>query len=78
MSDDLVAWADDGKLYLQRLDADAKVLETRWIKTSGFSTGLQLIDVDGDGEQDIVVLNSVDAVVDVIYGSLWDRAAERL
>lgn len=78
LSDDLVAWADDGKLYLQRLDADAKVLETRWIKTSGFSTGLQLIDVDGDGEQDIVVLNSVDAVVDVIYGSLWDRAAERL
>lgn len=78
LSDDLVIWAEDGKTYLQRLDADAKVLETRWLKTSGFSTGLQLIDVDGDGERDLVVLNSVDAVVDVIYGPLWDRAAERL
>ena len=78
LSDDLVVWADDGKMYLQRLDAGAKVLETRWIKTSGFSTGLQLIDVDGDGERDLVVLNSVDSVVDVIYGPLWDRAVERL
>lgn len=78
LSDDLVVWADDGKMYLQRLDADAKVLETRWIKTSGFSTGLQLIDVDGDGERDLVVLNSVDSVVDVIYGPVWDRAVERL
>ena len=73
-----MVWAEDGKMYLQRLDADAKVLETRWIKTSGFSTGLQLIDVDGDGEQDLVVLNSVDTVVDVIYGPLWNRAVERL
>jgi len=39
---------------------------------------LQLIDLDGDGERDLVVLNSVDTVVDVIYGPLWDRAAERL
>lgn len=78
LSDDLVVWAEDGKMYLQRLDSDAKVLETRWIKTSGFSTGLQLIDLDGDGERDLVVLNSVDAVVDVIYGPLWDGAAERL
>lgn len=78
LSDDLVVWGEDAKLYLQRLDADAKVLETRWLKTSGFSTGLQLIDLDGDGERDLVVLNSVDTVVDVIYGPLWDRAAERL
>lgn len=77
LSDDLVAWGEDGKLYLQRLDADGKVLETRWLKTSGFSTGLQLIDLDGDGERDLVVLNSVDPVVDVIYGPLWDRATER-
>lgn len=74
MSDDLVVWGEDAKLYLQRLDADGKVLETRWLKTSGFSTGLQLIDLNGDGERDLVVLNSVDAVVDVIYGPLWDRA----
>lgn len=78
LSDDLVVWGEDGKLYLQRLDAEGKVLETRWIKTSGFSTSLQLIDLDGDGERDLVVLNSADAVADVIYGPLWDRAAERL
>ena len=78
LSNDLVAWGEDGKLYLQRLDAEGKVLATRWIKTSGFSTSLQLIDLDGDGERDLVVLNSADAVADVIYGPLWDRAAERL
>ncbi|MCE1193689.1 MAG: VCBS repeat-containing protein [Acidovorax sp.] len=78
LADDLVAWGEDGKLYLQRLDPEGRVLETRWIKTSGFSTGLQLIDLDGDGERDMVVLNSADAVVDVIYGPLWDRAVQRL
>ena len=77
LSDDLVAWGEDGKLYIQRLGADGKVLETRWLKTGGFSTGLQLIDLDGDGERDLVVLNSVDPTVDVIYGPLWDRATER-
>ena len=77
LADDLVVWGEDGKLYLQRLDAQANVLETRWLKTGGFSTGLQLVDLDGDGERDIVVLNSVDAAVDVIYGPLWEKAASR-
>lgn len=78
LSDELVIWGEDGKLYIQRLDLEGKVQETRWLKSSGFSTGLQLIDLNGDGELDLVVLNSVDAAVDVIYGPLWSRAAERL
>jgi hypothetical protein len=77
LSDDLVIWGDDGKLYLQRLDADGTVLEMRWLKTSGFPTSLQLVDVDGDGERDLVVLNSADKMSDVIYGPLWEQAHTR-
>lgn len=74
LADDLVIWSEDSGLYLQRLDARGDVLETRWLRTSGFSTGLQLLDIDGDGERDVLVLNSSDQVVDVIYGPLWERA----
>lgn len=77
LDDDLVIWGEDGQLYLQRLDAQGNVLETRWLKSGGFSTGLQLIDLDGDSERDLVVLNSVDVAVDVIYGPLWNKAAPR-
>ena len=77
LSDDLVIWGDDGLATLQRLDAQGGVLETRGLATSGFSTTLQLLDVDGDGQLDLVVLNSADNRSDVIYGPLWDKAAPR-
>lgn len=77
LSDDLVLWSDDGQLYLQSLNAQGAVLETRWLKVSGFATGLQLLDIDGDGERDVVVFNSADKVVDVIYGPLWELAQMR-
>lgn len=74
LTDDLVAWSADGRIYLQQLDAAGAVLQTRWLATSGFGTGLQLIDVDGDGQQDLLVLNSAGRDSDVIFGPLWEHA----
>lgn len=74
LDDDLVIWGDDQRVYLQQLDGDGQVQETRWLPTSGFATGLQLIDLDDDGELDLVVLNSADQRSDVIRGPLWERA----
>ena len=78
LADDLVIWGEDKELYLQRLDATGSVLETRWLGVSGFATRLQVVDVDRDGERDVVVYNSGGEVIDVVYGPLWDQAhAER-
>lgn len=74
LADDLVVWGDSRQLILQRLDAQAQVLETRALPTSGFSTSLQVADVDGDGQADIVVLNSAGKQADVLYGPLWELA----
>ncbi|HQQ71771.1 MAG TPA: VCBS repeat-containing protein, partial [Alicycliphilus sp.] len=74
LADDLVIWADDQRLTLQRLDAQAQVLETRSLRTSGFSTSVQLHDIDGDGALDALVLNSAGKRSDVIYGPLWQQA----
>ncbi|QTD45042.1 FG-GAP repeat domain-containing protein [Ottowia testudinis] len=75
MADDMVIWSDGNFLYLQRLDEQGNVLETRWLKVSGFATNLQLIDLDGDGERDLMVLNSAGKMADVIYGPLWEHAS---
>lgn len=77
LADDLVIWGDDGQLTLQRLDVKGAVLETRGLPTTGFSTSLQLVDVDGDGQLDIVVLNSSGKRSGVVYGPLWERATPR-
>lgn len=77
LSDDLVVWSDDRHLYLQRLGPKGEVLETRDHQTSGFSTGLQWIDVDADGERDMVVYNSSGETVDVLFGPLWEQAKRR-
>lgn len=74
LEDDLVVWGEDRELYLQRLDAKGEVLETRWYAVSGFATSLQLIDVDHDGERDLIVYNSGGEVIDVVYGPLWSGA----
>lgn len=76
LSDDTVIWGDDTYLYVQHLDPTGAVVETRWLKVSGFATGLQLQDIDGDNERDLVVYNSSPTVVDVIYGPLWAQAAK--
>ena len=78
LADDLVIWGVDSRLYLQRLDAKGAVLETRWLPVDGFATGLQLVDADADGVQDLVVYNSAALPkkmgVEIIYGPLWDQA----
>lgn len=78
LADDLVIWAADSRLYLQRLGADGAVLETRWLPADGFATGLQLVDADADGVQDLVIYNSTALPkkmgVEIIYGPLWEQA----
>lgn len=76
LADDEVVWGDANDLFLQRYDAQGTVLQTRWLKPSGFPTGLQLIDVDGDGERDLVVLNSAGKRSDVFFGPLWPQARD--
>lgn len=82
ISDDLVIWAADSRLYLQRLGADGAVLDTRWLRADGFATGLQLVDADGDGVQDLVVYNSTALPkkmgVEIIYGPLWEQAQTQM
>lgn len=77
LADDLIIWGDDQRLTLQRLDETGGVLQTRELRTSGYSTSLQLQDIDGDGHQDILVLNSAGKRADVIYGPLWEQAQPR-
>lgn len=77
LADDLVLWGEDGRLVMQRLDAQGAVVEAGELPASGFSTDLQVIDVDGDGELDAVVLNSAGTKSDVIYGPLWVKALQR-
>ncbi|RZJ62697.1 MAG: VCBS repeat-containing protein [Acidovorax sp.] len=77
MSDDLVIWGEDSRLVMQRLDAQGAVLESGELPASGFSTDLQVLDVDGDGALDVVVLNSAGTKSDVIYGPLWEKALKR-
>ena len=75
LEENLVMWGEDMELYLQRLDDKGGVLETRWHSVSGFATSLQIIDVDGDGERDVVAYNSGGEVIDVVYGPLWAGAS---
>lgn len=78
LADDLVIWGVDSRICLQRLGADGTVLETRWLPADGFATGLQLVDADADGVQDLVVYNSTALPkkmgVEIIYGPLWEQA----
>lgn len=62
---------------MQRLDEAGGILQTRELRTSGYSTSLQLQDIDGDGHPDILVLNSAGKRADVIYGPLWEQAQPR-
>ncbi len=78
LSDDLVAWGGASAVALQRLDARGQPLQTRWLPASGFPTGLQVLDLNGDGEPDLLVLNSAGKLADVYFGPLWDRAQEKL
>lgn len=77
LSDDLVAWGEDSRVVLQQLDASGGVKESKELATSGFSTSLQLLDVNADSILDLIVLNSSGTKADVIYGPLWEKASRR-
>ena len=68
LADDLVIWGDSQCLTLQKLDTQGQVLDTKEIKTSGYSTELQLHDINRDGVQYLLVLNSTGETSDVIFG----------
>lgn len=78
IDDELVIWGGDQSLLLQRLDSDGSIKEARWMQTSGFSTGLQLIDANQDGEQDVVVFNSSGTGVDILFGPIWSGASTQM
>lgn len=75
LTDDMVAWGEDQRVFLQRYDDAGAILETRTLPASGFPTGLQLIDADADGVTDLVIYNSAGERVDVHFGPIWDLAA---
>lgn len=75
LTDDVVVWGEDQRVFLQRYDDAGGVLETRTLPASGFPTGLQLIDADGDGVPDLVIYNSAGDRVDVHFGPIWDSAS---
>lgn len=78
LSDDLVIWGLDSRVYMQRLGDQGDVLETRWLPVDGFPTALQLVDADADGLQDLVVYNSAALPkkmgIEILYGPLWEQA----
>lgn len=80
LDDAWIVWGGRGStLMLQRYDEDGVPLETRMRKSSGFPTGLQVLDIDGDGYKDLIVYNSIGGGVDVIFGPLiqrFDRVSE--
>lgn len=76
LDDDRVIWGSNNSIFLQRYDGAGQVLETRWLRPGGFPTLLQWIDVDGDGQPDLVVYNSSGKTVDVFFGPVWEQAGK--
>lgn len=75
LDDNLAIWGDAGAIFMQQYDDEGRVLETRWLPSVGFPTSLQVLDVDADGQLDLVVLNSSGKQGQVIFGPLWERAS---
>lgn len=74
VDDETVAWGEDLRVVLQRYDATGKVLASKVLPTTGFSSSLQVVDADADGNLDVVVYNSSGEQVDILFGPLWDNA----
>jgi hypothetical protein len=65
-----VAWGENSRILLTRYAANGDVLAQRSLPVSGFPTQLQWIDLDGDGQRDLLVLNSAGPASDVLWGPL--------
>jgi hypothetical protein len=70
VDDDTVAWGENKRILLTRYAANGDVLAQRSLPVSGFPTQLQWIDLDGDGQRDLLVLNSAGPASDVLWGPL--------
>ncbi len=72
LSDGTVAWGEDQRVLLQRCD-QALQCETRALPTGGLVEMIFSSDIDRDGFEDVVILNSAGNGVDVWYGPLWEQ-----
>lgn len=68
LDDDTVAWGENNRVLVVRYDAEGTVLAQRSLPVSGLPTQLQWVDLDGDGEPDLLSLNSTGPASDVHYG----------
>lgn len=78
LRDGTVVWGGDRRVVLQRLRENGEV-ESRQLPVAGFASPLQVLDLDGDGQDDLIVYNSSGQGADVWFGPLWTQAipAER-
>ncbi len=70
LEDDVFVWGEDDRVFIQKYDAKGEVLCQDELPTSGMSTTLRIVDLDGDGEKDLVVFNSTGRHVDIHFGPL--------
>lgn len=70
LTDDTVAWGENQRVLIVSYDEEGKIRAERSIKTSGSPKGLQWIDLDGDGAEDLIVMNSSGPAVDIFWGPL--------
>lgn len=68
LDDDTVAWGENNRVLIVRYAADGAVVAQRSLPVSGLPTQLQWIDLDRDGEPDLLSLNSTGPASDVHYG----------
>lgn len=68
--DDTVAWGENNRILLMRYDKDGKVVAQRSFQVSGLPTELQWIDLDQDGVQDLISMNSTGPASNILYGPL--------
>lgn len=74
LKDQTVAWGGSGKVYLQKIGENGEIQAQKILKSSGFSSDLKVYDLNNDDFEDLIIFNSVNQHVDVIYGPLWSAA----
>jgi DNA-binding beta-propeller fold protein YncE len=70
VTDGKVIWGDDKRVFIQDYDETGKVLTQSQIPASGFPTMIQYIDINSDGEKDLIVFNETDVPSDIYFGPI--------
>lgn len=68
--EDTVAWGENNRVFVVRYDATGEVVAQRSFAVSGLPTELQWVDVDQDGNLDLISMNSTGPASDVLFGPL--------